>query len=386
MKNAAASRLVLEPYSESAVIHAAKECLRSLKRNPSLVIALVTADYRPHLQDFLELVQLHAHASLIVGGSASGLIGTGVEAEACSGFSLQLLSLPSSRLCSVTFTEEQSDDFTHTDWKSAVGRAADSDAWLFFGNPLKVAAEPWLNSWSTAFPGVPTFGGLLSGGPRGDDVFAFHNRSEVEAGVAIGIKGGLKIHTVVSQGCRPIGEPHTITSASENVVKSIGSLPAYDRLNESFDSLPAEDKARAAGNIFAGLAVNEYLDDFKTGDFLIRNLVDFDPNSGAVALAAYPRVGQTLQFQLRDKHSADEELHHLLTLKEREGIKPFASLLFVCGGRGEALFGNTSHDAQAVRNSFGPIPSAGLFCNGEVGPVGGSNFVHGYTAVIALLE
>lgn len=386
MKNTAASRLVVEPYSESAVIHASRECLRALKRNPSLVIAFVTADYRPHLQDFLELVQLHAHANLIVGGSASGLIGTGVEAEACSGFSLQLLSLPSSRLCAVTFNEEQSDDFTQDDWKNTVGRAADSDAWLFFGNPLKVAAEPWLNAWSAAFPGVPTFGGLLSGGSRGDDVFVFHNRQEVEAGVAIGIKGGVKVHTVVSQGCRPIGEPHAITSASENVVKSIGSLPAYDRLNESFESLPAEDKARAAGNIFAGLAVNEYLDDFKTGDFLIRNLVDFDPNSGAVALAAYPRVGQTLQFQLRDKHSADEELRHLLSMKEREGIQPFASMLFVCGGRGEALFGKSNHDAQAVRSRFGPIPSVGLFCNGEVGPVGGSNFVHGYTAVIALLE
>ncbi len=386
MPNAAASRLVLEPYSEATVINAARECLQSLKRNPSLVIAFVTADYRPYLQDFLELVQLHAHATLIVGGSASGLIGTGVEAENCSGFSLQLLSLPSTRLCPITFDEDQSDDFTEAQWRSAVGRAADSEAWIFLGNPMKVAAEPWLNAWSAAFPGVPTLGGLLSGGARGDDVFVFHNRSEVDAGVAIGIKGGVKLHTVVSQGCRPIGEPHAITSASENVVKSIGSLPAYDRLNESFDSLSAEDKARAAGNIFAGLAVNEYLDDFKTGDFLIRNLVDFDPNSGAVALAAYPRVGQTLQFQLRDKHSANEELLHLLKVKAREGIKPFASLLFVCGGRGSSLFGKTSHDAQALQEQFGPLPSIGLFCNGEIGPVGGSNFVHGYTAVMGLLE
>ena len=386
MQNAAASRLVLEPYSETTVINAARECLQSLKRNPSLVIAFVTADYRPFLQDFLELVQLHAHATLIVGGSASGLIGSGVEAESGSGFSLQLLSLPSTRLCPITFNEDQSDDFTEADWKNAVGRAADSDAWLFFGNPLKVAAEPWLSAWSGAFPGVPTLGGLLSGGERGDDVFVFHNRSEVDAGVAIGIKGGVKVHAVVSQGCRPIGEPHAITGANENVVKSIGSLPAYDRLNESFESLPAEDKARAAGNIFAGLAVNEYVDDFKTGDFLIRNLVDFDPTSGAVALAAYPRVGQTLQFQLRDKHSADEELKHLLAMKAREGVKPFASLMFVCGGRGEGLFGKSSHDAQALRDHFGPIPNVGLFCNGEIGPVGTGNFVHGYTAVIGLWE
>ncbi len=386
MPNAAASRLVLEAYSEAAVISAARECLQQLGRNPSIVLAFVTADYRPHLADFLELVQLHAHATLIVGGSASGLIGTGVEAEDKSGFSLQLLSLPDTRLCPITFNEEQSDDFTEADWKAAVGRAEDSDAWLFLGNPLKVAAEPWLNAWSAAFPGVPTFGGLLSGGERGDDVFVFHNRSEIDAGVVVGFKGGVKVHTVVSQGCRPIGEPHAITGATDNVVKSIGSLPAYDRLNESFESLSAEDKARAAGNIFAGLAVNEYVDDFKTGDFLIRNLVNYDPDSGAVALAAYPRVGQTLQFQLRDRHSADEELKHLLAQKAKEGVRPFASLAFLCGGRGEGLFGKLSHDAEAITQQFGGLPSVGLFCNGEIGPVGKANFVHGYTAVIGLLE
>ncbi len=386
MPNAAASRLVMSEYSEQAVITAARECLKSLGSNPSLVVAFVTADYRPHLSDFLELIQLHAHAPLVIGGSASGLIGTGVENEGSSGFSLQLLSLPSTRLSPVTFNEEQSDDFTPEDWQKTVGKAADSDVWLFLGNPLKVAAEPWLKTWSAAFPGIPTLGGLLSGGERGDDVFLFHNRSEVDAGIALGLKGGVKLHTVVSQGCRPIGEPHAITGAHENVVKSIGSLPAYDRLNESFESLSPEDKARAAGNIFAGLAVDEYVDDFKTGDFLIRNLVDFDPNSGAVALAAYPRVGQTLQFQLRDRYSADEELNHLLTMKAREGVRPFASLIFACGGRGETLFGKGNHDAEALSAHFGAIPSVGLFCNGEVGPVGRSNFVHGYTAAIGLLE
>lgn len=386
MPNAAASRMILGTYSEQTVITVAKECLRSLGTNPSLVLAFVTTDYRPHLTDFLELLQLHAHANLIIGGSASGIIGTGVESEGDPGFSLQLLSLPSTRLTPITFTEDQSDDFTAADWRSAVGRAADSEAWLFLGNPIKVAAEPWLHSWSSAFPGVPTLGGLLSGGQRGDDVFLFHNRTEVDAGIALGLKGGVKLHTVVSQGCRPIGEPHAITNAHENVIKSIGSLPAYERLNESFESLSSEDKARAAGNIFAGLAVNEYVDDFKTGDFLIRNLVDFDPNTGAVALAAYPRVGQTLQFQLRDRHSADEELKHLLKAKSIEGVKPFASLVFACGGRGIGLFGSSNHDAEALRLQFGEIPSIGLFCNGEIGPVGKDNFVHGYTAAIGLLE
>ena len=386
MPNAAASRLVLEPFSEDAVINAARGCLQEIGRNPSVVFAFVTSDYRPHLSDFLELLQLHAHATLIVGGSATSLVGTGIEAEGTSGFSIQLLSLPETKLCVRSFTEEESDDFSALDWKNALPTGKESDVWIVLGNPMKIATEPWLRTWSEAFPKVPMLGGLLSGGNRGDDVFVFHNRTEVDAGVLIGLQGGVKLHAVVSQGCRPIGEPHAITGAQENVVSSIGSLPAYERLNESFESLTSEDKARAAGNIFAGLAVNEYVDDFKTGDFLIRNLLGADPDSGAVELAAYPRVGQTLQFQLRDKHSADEELDHLLAQKAKEQVRPFAALVFVCGGRGVGLFGNPDHDALALQRHFGQIPTTGLFCNGEIGPVCGTNFVHGYTAVIGLLS
>lgn len=386
MPNAASSGLVLEPFSEKSVIRCARTCLQELGTNPSVALVFVSADYRPFLPDFLELIQLHAHAGLILGGSASGLVGTGQEAEGVSGFSLLLLSLPSTQLTTVPFTEEQSDDFTPEDWRMAAGHGADSESWIVLANPLKVAAEPWLNNWSAAFPNVPTLGGLNSGGARGDDVFVFHNQELVDAGIALGLKGGIKLHTIVSQGCRPIGEPHAITGADENVIVSIGSLPAYERLNESFESLSPEEKARAAGNLFAGLALNEYVDDFKTGDFLIRNLLGADPDSGSVALAAYPRIGQTLQFQLRDRHSAHEELHRMLHAKATKPIHPIASLLFVCGGRGEGLFGASHHDAVAIQERFGAIPGIGLFCNGEVGPVGGRNFVHGYTAAIGLLE
>ncbi|MEK0447057.1 MAG: hypothetical protein RLZZ399_2378 [Verrucomicrobiota bacterium] len=386
MPNAASSGLLLEPFSEEAVVRTARECLEKLGTNPSVALVFVSADYRPFLADFLELIQLHAHAGLILGGSTSSLIGVGQEAEGASGFSLLLLSLPATQLTALSFTEEQSDDFTPTDWRELAGRGADSETWLVLANPFKTAAEPWLNTWSAAFPGVPTLGGLATGGPRGDDVFLFHNQSEVEAGIALGFKGGVKIHTVVSQGCRPIGEPHAITGGQENIVTSIGSISAYDRLNECIESLSPQEKARAAGNLFVGLALNEYVDEFQTGDFLIRNLLGADPESGAIALAAYPRVGQTLQFQLRDRHSAHEDLETLLLSRKQEHVRPIASLLFACGGRGEGLFGAPHHDAALLEETFGPLPGSGLFCNGEIGPVGGRNFVHGYTAAIGLIE
>lgn len=386
MPNAAASRLCLEPYSEAAVIRTARECLGSLGRNPHLAFVFASPDYGPHLGDFLELIQLHAHAPRIAGGSASGLVGTGQEAEGSSGFSLLLLHLPKTTLTLLPFSEAESDDFSVADWRKKAGHAADSDAWIFFGNPMRIAAEPWLNAWSEAVQHAPVLGGLLSGGRGEDEIFTLLDRSSVEAGVLVGLKGGVRLHSIVSQGCRPIGEPHAITGAHENVVTSIGSLPAYERLNESFESLASEEKARAAGNLFAGLALNEYVDDFKTGDFVIRNLLGADASTGSVELAAYPRIGQTLQFQLRDRHSAREDFQNLLRKQSRKRIRPVAALSFLCGGRGEALFGAPHHDAVCVQEAFGPIPNAGFFCNGEVGPIGGHNFVHGYSAAVALLQ
>ncbi len=177
----------------------------------------------------------------------------------------------------------------------------------------------------------------------------------------------------------------TITGAAQNFVLSLGSEPAYEVLQKTFEALPDSDKAAAQGNIFAGLAMSEYVDDFKTGDFLVRNLLGADPAQGVVALGAYPRVGQTLQFQLRDRHSADAELRQLASNLASGGTRPFASLLFACNGRGRNLFGTASHDAEVMLDVFKPHPSAGFFCNGEIGPVGGRNFIHGYTASAALL-
>jgi small ligand-binding sensory domain FIST len=385
MSNKAASRLVLEPFSEAAVTRAARECLEELGCNPSVVLVFASPDYRPHLADFLELVQLHSHASLLLGGSAWGLLGPGVEMEEATGFCILLLHLPHTRLSPVTFNEQQADDFTPEQWRNLVGDAADSEAWLFLGNPAKMGAELWLKHWSTAFPGVPAIGGLLSGGDQDEDLFVFHNRQVVEAGIALGFKGGFKLHLVIAQGCRPIGEPHAITGAEDNVLTSIGSVPAYQRLNESIESLSKEERRGVGRNLFAGFAADEYMDDFRTGDFVIRNLLGTDPESGTVELAAFPRVGQTFQFQLRDPAAADEELEHQLLSKLREGVRPVACAAFVCRGRGQSLFGKPNHDMKAVQQHFGVLPTIGLFCNGEVGPGGRSNVVHGYTAVIGLL-
>lgn len=384
MPNAAASRIVLSSYSESLAADTARDALREIGGKVSCGFVFCSADYRDELPDFLETVQLHGHVPILAGCSGSGLIGAGSEAEGKAGFTLLLLHLPNTELRTFQFTEQDIPAWDDEEaWKAAAGDRM--DAWMMLSDPSGVPIEPWLRAWTDATGGAPCFGGLGSGGRDGGDIFVFRDREPLEGGgIALGFRGGVKIRTLVSQGCRPIGEPLPVTSAEHNVVHTLGSRPAYQVLDEAFQALPEREKKRAEGNLFAGLAIREDREEFHRGDFLIRNILGADESSGAVALGAFPRVGQTLQYQLRDAGAADEDLRHLAGDMAAAGVKPFGSLLFSCGGRGRGMFGVENHDAAVLADVLGKHPSAGFFCNGEIGPVGGRNFVHGYTASAAL--
>ena len=385
--NSAASRFVLAPFSEERVRLEARACLEACAGKVSCGFVFVSSGYLPHLEDFLEIVQLHGHVPLLVGCSGSGLTGQNCEVENAEGFSLLFLNLPDTRLhaCHITQSDIERAGTGPDAWHRITRVPPDQvDAWIALTNPLSFSVEKWLSSWNSAYKGIPTLGGAASGAPRGDEIFLFHNRSAVEGAMLIGFSGGVEIQTVVSQGCRPVGEPFTITGTEGNLVTSLSAKPAYAQLQTTFDALPESDRALARGNLMVGIALSEYVDEFKTGDFLIRNLIGGDPERGALLLAARPRVGQTLQFHLRDRHVAHEQLLSLTSPPHNTpGPKPTASLLFPCSGRGSDLFGTPGHDAQLIQAAWGSHPSAGVFCNGEIGPSGGSSFIHGYTACIA---
>lgn len=386
MQNRAVSRLVLAEYSEQVVTEAARELRAELGAEVSCAIVFFSSDYIPHLDDFLELVRVYGKVPLLVGGSAAGLIGRQSEAEDRSGFSLLLLSLPNTRLRLFEFSQRQVDESTGPGYwhmESGIG-AEDVDAWIVLTNPLRLNSDRWLNEWNLAYPGIPALGGLASGSEE-EIVLCRDGEVITGDGLALGISGGVQVRTIVSQGCRPIGEPLTVTGAKGNQLLSLGSKPAYAVLNSVFNSLSAPEQARVKGNLFVGVATSEYLDEYKRGDFLIRNILGADREAGMVAISAPLRVGQTLQYQLRDRDSADEDLRELCHAAEEDGARPFASLLFSCNGRGRGLFHVPDHDASVVAEILDPHPSAGFFCNGEIGPVGAQNYLHGYTASVALL-
>jgi small ligand-binding sensory domain FIST len=253
---------------------------------------------------------------------------------------------------------------------------------IVLADPFTTDAMTLIEQLEREYPGVPIVGGMATGEPglRATSVFC---GGRVSTGaVVIGLGGTVGLRPVVSQGCEPIGQNWTITDTEGHVVKAIGGRPAYQVLVDTVRGLDTARRERVNGNLLVGLAMDEYRDEFKRGDFLIRNLMGVDPKTGAIAVAAQTRIGQTLQFQIRDAHAADEELRAMLG-----GVvgEPAAALLFACNGRGVGLFGSPDHDARTVRTLLGPLPLAGLFCNGEIGPVGASTYIHGFTASLALI-
>jgi small ligand-binding sensory domain FIST len=207
---------------------------------------------------------------------------------------------------------------------------------------------------------------------------------------AVGARfAGAQVDLLVSQGCRPLGSPFTVTGAEGNVMHELGGRPPFQRLEELVSELPERDRQLLAnGGLQVGVVIDEYRSEQRHGDFLIRGVIGADPGSGAIVVGGEIAIGQTVQFHVRDAESADEDLRRAL---EREvatlsGQSPAAALLFTCNGRGARLFQAPDHDAGLVAKFLGEIPMAGCFCAGELGPIGGKNFLHSFTASIAIFR
>jgi small ligand-binding sensory domain FIST len=261
------------------------------------------------------------------------------------------------------------------------------NGWILLADPYTLDPEQMIALFSEAYPGLPVVGGMASGDFRQQRTYLFLNdRVLKEGALALPVGGDYTLKTVVSQGAMPVGEAWMVTAAERNIIFSISGRPAYEVLIETFRGLTPERQEQARRNLLVGLAVDEYKAEFGRGDFLIRNLMALDPASGAIAISAEPRIGQTIQFQLRDSAAADEDLRELLgkVTPALENNPPLAGVVFSCNGRGQGLFGTPDHDAHAINEQLGSLPLAGFFCNGEIGPVGSQTFLHGFTASLGL--
>jgi small ligand-binding sensory domain FIST len=285
--------------------------------------------------------------------------------------------------------EQTPDGFSLLGWPDELLEAQpERSALLVLGEPRTFPSDVFLEQINDEYPGLRVLGGMASGAWNPDECRLLLNDRIVHSGaVGVLLQGDFQLRSVVSQGCRPIGKHMIITRGHDNVIEELSGKPAFAQLQQLFGELPPHDRELVQQGLHVGLVMNEYQGEFQRGDFLVRNVIGLDRKSGAIGITDKIRVGQTIQFHVRDAQTADEDLHHLLKLDASTHTqRPGAALLFSCNGRGTRLFSAADHDASAVRGEIGEIPVAGFFAAGELGPISGRNFIHGFTASVALFE
>lgn len=341
-----------------------------------LVLVFVTDHHAAGFPTLSRELAVQFPGATIAGCTVGGAIGGGLEIEHRPALAITAAHLPG-----VTTAVYH------------LGR--DRDAWLAPDHdaravitlpcPMSCPVDELVTWTDRVWPEATIVGGLASGGMTGrgrDGNTLFHgDRRARDGAVVVTLDGDVAVDTIVAQGCRPIGAPMVVTKGLGNVILELDGAPAVAALLELIAMLPPADRELCRHSLFIGLAP----DGARLGrrDVLVRNLVGCDRASGALTVAATVEPGQIVQFHLRDAGTSAEDLQELLA----EPSAPAAgALLFSCVGRGQALYGEPNHDSAAFARARGPVPLGGFFCNGEVGPVAGKTFVHGYTSAFALFR
>jgi len=386
--------------TRSRLEDAVLECIESIEVGldgvtASLVFAFASGDYGEALDKLPTALAGLVDGGVLLGCSGEMIAGGGREIESGPAVSVLAAIMPESRVepFRVTF-EPTADGLLTTGCPEELGDSDDVDAVFlladpFSSNPQSVfdrIAEQADDKSGAGIRGVDVLGGMASGG-RGPGENHLFLGEEVYRDGAVGavVRGPGQVNSVVSQGCRPIGPTLVVTEVEANVVAALGGRAALMVLQETIEGLTEADRQLIGNGLHLGLAMSEYGDTFERGDFLISNVIGVDRDVGAVAIGHRVRVGQTVRFHVRDAATADEDLVELLASHRRSARATQGALLFSCNGRGTRLFGEPDHDASTIRRELGEIPLAGFFAQGEIGPVGGTNFVHGFTASVACL-
>lgn len=352
-----------------------------------LTFLFFSSQYAEQAEALSESVRAGLTPKVLLGCTGEGVIAGAEEIEETAAVTLWAARMPGVRATPLRFfVPEDEEDPALDRWPDNLSEDHESPTFILLADPLTTPMTEVLSELADRWPGAAAIGGLAGGGhDQGDQRLLLNDEVHDGGLVGVALSGPVSIRTVVSQGCRPIGSPFVVTKAEQNVIHELGGAPALERLQAVFESLAGDERRMAHQALHVGIVIDEHRERFERGDFLIRNLIGADRGSGSVAIGDHVQEGQTVQFHLRDAKSASEDLSLLLALdRTRHGNPPLGALLFSCCGRGRGLFGRPHHDVGVLRERVGDIPVAGFFAQGEIGPVGGSNFLHGYTASLAL--
>lgn len=357
---------------------------------PTLAIVFLGAGHTDAADTVAERVRAGLAPEHLLGATAGGVVADGQELEEPTALSVWAVHLPGATLTPLRYgapvDPAQSVD-AHgvpqgVEW---VEPPESADALLLLADPVSFPAPAFLSWMGQARPQVPVSGGMASGaGEPGGNRLLLDEAVYDDGAIAVALSG-VRVRTLVSQGCRPVGHSYIVTGADRNLLQELGGAAPVERVREIYQAASPDDQQRMQAGLHIGTAIDEYKEDFGRGDFLVRGVLGAQEDTGALVVGDLLNIGQTVQFHVRDAQAADEDLRELLARFTEEGT-PSAGLLFTCNGRGQQLFNEPDHDADLVRSTLGDLPLAGFFCAGEFGPVGSRSFAHGFTASVLAFD
>jgi small ligand-binding sensory domain FIST len=379
------SALSVEPSLDAAVGEASARAAAVLDAEPDLVAVFVSPHHAGGYARLPALLRARFGRAAIVGCSGGGIIGAGREVEHGPAVGLTAAILPDVEVLPFHLPPEGLSavpDLARI-WRDR------SPCVVVLPDPFSCDAERLIRALDAAFPGGRTVGGLASGARGAGDAALFLGAEAHRTGsVGVALAGNVAMDTIVAQGCRPIGEPMFVTRADGNLLFELDLRRAADVLHDLFRAADPADQVLFRHSVFLGLVMDERRSEYRRGDFLVRNLLGLDPETGALAVGAPLRAGMVVQFHLRDAATSAQDLDALLGdyAARAAGAPPCGALLFSCLGRGARLYGAPDHDSRALRTHLGDVPVAGFFCNGEIGPVQNTTYLHGYTSAFGLFH
>ena len=387
-----ASFLSEEACLDVAVQQSAGEIDRALGGLQPDLLLLFASEH--HALDYPEVpreVQRHFPSTRLLGCSGGGIVGGGREIERGPALSMTAAILPDVRIEPFHLDSTESNRLIKqsTRWHECLDVDMSRPAhFVLLADPFSCDARGLLASLDSVYPESQKVGGLASGatGP-GDNALFVDDDVRTEGVAGLLLNGDIAMDTIVAQGCRPIGPPMFITSAVRNRILELDGRRPMELLGELYDELSVEDQKLFRYSLFIGVVMTEGRSAYSRGDFLVRNLVGVEPETGVITVGELVESGQVVQFHLRDADTSAEDLDALLReYKNSNAVTPDGALLFSCVGRGETLYGEPDYDSRLINTHLGEMPIGGFFCNGEIGPVDRRTFVHGYTSSIALFR
>ncbi|GAB4213671.1 MAG: FIST C-terminal domain-containing protein [Synechococcales cyanobacterium] len=358
-----------------------------------LAILFVSGAFASEYARVLPLLRPLLPVRVLIGCSGGGVIGNGLEIEQEPAISLTLAVLPDVQIHSFYLDPDSLPDMdaSPTAWETVIGVSNQRKPhFVLFADGFSSSVTDLLPGLDFAYPQSTKVGGLASGGSQPRQNALFLNDYLYRSGtIGLALTGNILLESVVAQGCRPIGQPLRIADANNNVILSLDDrspLPLVQDLVQSL-SVAEQQLIRQSNALFVGIVTDAFKANPEPGDFLVRMIVGLDPRTGAIAVGDRVRPGQLIQFHVRDAKTSRDDLHWALhRYHQTHRDPPLGALLFSCLGRGEGLYQVPHHDTRMMQEILGDIPVAGFFCNGEIGPVGETTFLHGFTSVFGLFR